>query len=186
MMKSSTSIVICFLAGLLTGIVGMTLLGTHLRPLHRDMLRNSFIVEQEFAADRVACKDNLLRSVVHRWCAIDAESEREAWPSAGWNAEERNPWFALRLLQLQYGPYDSSNSDGEGGKTILGIHRADLAARLELIGQPEAAEQQWELAIALTRLPRERLRKRAFQRLDSLRRVDNCRLTTSPADGAGR
>jgi hypothetical protein len=175
-----------FLGGLVIGVLAMILLGIHTRPLYRDALRSSFIAEQDLVSDLRACEGDLLGSVVHRWSALEAESDPEVWPSVGWSQREIDPLFAFRLLWFEEGVSNPSALDGQGQRAMLGTHRADLAARLELIGQENAAKEQWELAEALTGLPEERLRERAFARLQSLREIESCRLVTAPAQVHGR
>jgi hypothetical protein len=138
-----------FVLGGTVGAAGILFLDMRMRPTYRRTLQSTFLAEQDLLAARTAREGDQLRSLVHRWNAVEASSEE------GFRIFRVDPeiddglFLPFILLGLKYIGARADPS-GRGARVGEGLERGKLALALERLGAP-TAEEQWRRAQDLLR-----------------------------------
>lgn len=132
-----------FMLGLVVGAFAIESLEIYTRPIYRQLIGNDLKIEQEFLAGRASRENKLFEETLHRWAAVNAESD-EGFRSFREKSEQINDNsyffpFALVVFKSMWSPEKIQ----KGKKIVEGLDRGKLAIALEKIGQQELADEQW-------------------------------------------
>lgn len=148
--KSILKPVIIFLLGMLIGAILVESLEVYVRPTYRQLIGTDLKIEQEFLAIRAARENKPLETTLHRWAAVNAESEQgfRVFQKSSDQIEDQSYLFPFQLLALKW-MYSPDNVQ-KGKAVIESIDRGKLAVALEALGRIDEADQQWKYAQQLT------------------------------------
>jgi hypothetical protein len=165
-MKRIAAFLSIFALGLALGAAGVLLVDLRTRAVYRDVLRTNLVLEQEMLAARTARQGDRLRSLVHRWNAVDASSQdgfRIFRPSS----ERDDDFFdSFRLLGLKHLVLPSGDEARRAASRNEGLERGRLALALEAIGSPVLADEQWRRAKDLLGCSLEQARRLTLSMLE--------------------
>lgn len=144
-MKRAAAFLAVFALGLAVGAAGVLLVDLRTRATYREVLRSSLLTEQEMLAARSARQGDRLRSLVHRWNAVDARAEDGFRIFRASPALDDGFFFPFALLSLKQMVLRADESH-RGTRVGEGVERGKLAFALEAIGSPGLADEQWRRA----------------------------------------
>jgi hypothetical protein len=133
-----------FFLGLIVGAFIIEAVEIHVRPTYRQLIRIDFKTEQDFLAARASRENKPIQETLHRWAAVDAESD-EGFTTFRDEKNKQlgdNSYLLPFALLVQKQMWSSENIQ-RGKKIGEGIDRGKLAVSLEKIGQQMEAEAQW-------------------------------------------
>jgi hypothetical protein len=142
--KSILKTVGIFFLGLAVGAFIMESLEIYVRPTYRQLIRIDFKTEQDFSAGRASRDNKVLEATLHRWAAVNAESDEgfSVFRDKRNNKLGDDSYLLPFVLLVQKRIWSSDNIQ-RGKKIGEGIDRGKLAVSLERIGQLPEAEIQW-------------------------------------------
>jgi hypothetical protein len=155
-----------FFFGFLVGAVATSQLERKVRPTFVKMIQSGLKVEQEFLAAKAARENRMFESAVHRWVAVNAESEEgfKIFRKSQTYYNDESILFPLQLLVFE--KMNSTENVLKGEKVVEGLDRGKLAASLEIIGENSLAEKEWEKAQVLMNRDLEATRKSVYNFLE--------------------
>lgn len=152
-----------FFVGFIAGAIAVSLLERDVRPTFVKMIQSGLKNEQEFLAAKASRENQLFDATMHRWVAANAESDDGFRIFRDYHTfyNDDSIFFPLALLGFKH--MYSTESVIKGQKIVEGIDRGKLAVALEVIGQNDLAQKQWEKALSLHGSPSiEKLKKSVY------------------------